>query len=70
MAIDLMTPRDVARALNLTVQNVGRLAREGQLHPAALIGGRRVYDRAEVQRVADERRARAARGERVKVPAI
>lgn len=70
MGLDLMSPGDVAAALNLTGQNVGRLAREGQLRPAATVGGMRVYERAEVQRVADERRARVARGERIKMPAI
>lgn len=70
MQLDLLSPRQAAAALNLTVQNVGRLAREGQLTPAATIDGRRLYTRQEVQRCANERHARAAAGEFVRIPAI
>jgi DNA-binding transcriptional MerR regulator len=67
---DLLTSRETAAALNVSVARVAAMMREGHLVPAYDAGGRRLYDRGEVARVAADRRARAARGERVKVPAI
>jgi len=68
---DLLTSRETAAALGVTVSRVAALMREGHITPAYDAGQRRLYDRADVARLAAERRARIARGEQhIKEPTI
>jgi len=65
---DLLTSRETATALGVSVARVAAMMRDGQIAPAYDAGKRRLYDRRDVARLAADRRERAARGERVKAP--
>lgn len=67
---DLLTSRETATALGVTVARVAALMREGHITPAYDAGQRRLYAWADVARLAADRRARIARGERVNAPTI
>jgi hypothetical protein len=69
-APDLLPAGAAARALNVTRQRLAALCRDGEIHAAIDLGNLRLFDAREVARVAADRRERAARGERVKAPAI
>lgn len=59
---DLLTARETAAHLGLTVSQVGRLAARGELGTAIKapgLRGARLFDPAEVDRFADERKAGA-----------
>lgn len=62
----LITTAQSARILdNCTPDNVRKLAREGRLPVAAVVGrGQRLFDLDVVQRLAVERRAKSEHGER------
>jgi len=56
---DLMTGIDAARILDLSVDMVRLLARDGRLPSLRTIRGVRLYRRGDVERVAEERRETA-----------
>jgi excisionase family DNA binding protein len=59
---ELMTVSDAGRILGLSPDMVRRLADEGRLRLMRTVGGVRLFRRADVERLAEERRASPVRG--------
>ena len=58
---ELLCPRDAGRILDLTTSGVIRLARTGDLPELRDSGGRRLFRRVDVERLAERRREVRAR---------
>ena len=54
---DLLSPRDAGKLLSLTSSGTARLAQTGRLPEVRDSAGRRLFRRADVERVAEQRRA-------------
>lgn len=65
---DLLTPREAANVLGITVSTIANLSRQGQITALPTPGGHRRYTREEIDRVKTERNAaqrrRASAGHR------